>query len=676
MGDHVDPQLGNYRLLHLIGKGSFAHVYLGEHTHLHTQVAVKVLQFKLDENSTSDFLDKVSTIAHLVHPCILRVLDFGVQDTIPFLVMDYVPRGTLGQRFLRGKPLPPGPLAPYMKQAAAALQHGHDRNLLHRSVKPENMLLCPNDEILLADFGLTMITQNVVPRFPAETTENAAYMAPEQLQGRPCPASDQYALAVVAYEWLTGSRPFHGSLLEIARQQINRTAPVLRERVPHIPANIEAVVMKALNKDPQQRYPNVKDFSLALEDACLSSRQYAFSSSNPRNSQPPFPPTNASRPLSLNGLTPTNASRPLSLNGLPPTNASRPLSLNGLTPIRSSGVHAINDRPPLKTTPVNPSSMAGISLANKTSQHNNNNSAKTGKQKEKHVSVRQRPTSAAAPFTSRKRPLKLFSLIIISTVILIIFAKANGISMLANIWQSATNTSMQNSGQNKQLNPIPASTKMPTPVQEKNPYATNGTLVLNNPLTDSNGSWQQGTMIANGGTCALTNSTGYVVTAPIIDPGECIEQQHTYTNFTYEVTMKFAAIKQLYSGGGITFRSSSDDRQYYYFELFRNGLYTLQICNAGDCTRTLDGYKFNKPAIPAFDAGVGATNVLAVVANNNAFAIFVNRQLVVNVTDNTYTQGHIGVMATGGNDQGLRTTATSTPTTAIFSNVKVWTLNQ
>ena len=113
---------------------------------------------------------------------------------------------------------------------------------------------------------------------------------------------------------------------------------------------------------------------------------------------------------------------------------------------------------------------------------------------------------------------------------------------------------------------------MPTLVQEKNPYATNGTLVLNNPLTDGNGSWQQGTMIANGGTCALTNSTGYVVTAPIIDPGECIEQQHTYTNFTYEVTMKFAAIKQLYSGGGITFRSSSDDRQYYYFELFRNGL--------------------------------------------------------------------------------------------------------
>ena len=84
--------------------------------------------------------------------------------------------------------------------------------------------------------------------------------------------------------------------------------------------------MKALNKDPQQRYPNVKDFSLALEEACLSSRQYAFSSSNPRNSQSLFPPTNVSRPLSMNGLTPTNTSRPLSMNGLTPTNVSRPLS--------------------------------------------------------------------------------------------------------------------------------------------------------------------------------------------------------------------------------------------------------------------------------------------------------------------------------------------------------------
>jgi serine/threonine protein kinase len=711
MGDHVDQQLGNYQLQRLIGQGSVAHVYLGEHVHLHTQVAVKVLQLKLDENNAADFLDKASMIAHLVHPCILRLIDFGVQDTIPFLVMDYAPHGTLRQRFLRGKPLPRGPLATYIKQAAAALQHGHNHNLLHRAVKPENMLIGSNGEILLADIGQTTLIQHFGMYAATEMVGNAAYMAPEQLQGQTYPVSDQYALAVVAYEWLTGNCPFQGTSFEIASQQVNGSTPSLRERVPDIPIQIEKVIMKALNKDPRQRFPSVKDFSLALEEACLISHQHAFRPASKRLSRPLFPPVNASGPLLMSGsgqapigfsgnhpinsLSPSSPAGPNSMDGLSSMGSSSvrpqqsfaqnspagPRSMNGLSPMASSGVRPMDGLTPLETTPVNPHSMASISVADNIIQrYSSSTDTKTEQPKEQPNLVQPRPAAAKTPFTAHTKNLNTIRIIFISAIILIAFTGVYELFSLTNIGRPTTDAtstniaqSNQNSGQNQKSMQKPI-TKTPTPVQEKNPYATSGTLVLDNPLADGKGIWQKGAIIANGGTCAQTAGTGYVVTAPIIDPGECIEQQHTFTNFTYEVTMKFTAIRQRYSGGGITFRSSSDGSQYYYFELFQSGYYTLQVCNAGDCTKTLDGYKLNKPAITAFNAGLGATNVLAVVANNNAFAIFVNKQQVVNVTDNTYTQGHIGVMATGGNNQGLRTAPTSTPTTAVFSNAKVWTL--
>lgn len=216
MDDRIGTQLGNYRLLQLLGQGGFADVYLSEHIHLHTQAAIKVLQVRLIENNVQSFLNEARTIAHLVHPYIIRVLDFGVQDDIPFLVMDYAPKGTFRQRFLNGhgQRLPATPLFPYIKQTAAALQYAHDKKLVHRDVKPENMLLGPNDEVLLSDFGFALI-QSSTSRSSMETAGTAAYMAPEQLQGKPRPASDQYALGIIAYEWLTGSCPFRALFLKL-----------------------------------------------------------------------------------------------------------------------------------------------------------------------------------------------------------------------------------------------------------------------------------------------------------------------------------------------------------------------------------------------------------------------------------------------------------------------------
>src|ERR1051326_4723426 len=150
MVDRSGQQLGSYRVLRPAGRGGFAEVYLGEHIYLRTQVAIKVLQAKVaGEDDLESFLKEARTIAHLVHPYIIRVIDFGVTDDTPFLVMDYAPNGTLRQRHPKGTSVPFPLIMQYVKQIAAALQYAHNERLIHRDIKPENMLLAKNNDVLL-----------------------------------------------------------------------------------------------------------------------------------------------------------------------------------------------------------------------------------------------------------------------------------------------------------------------------------------------------------------------------------------------------------------------------------------------------------------------------------------------------------------------------------------------
>jgi serine/threonine protein kinase len=271
MVDYVE-QLGNYRLMCLLGQGGFADVYLGEHIYLNTQAAIKVLQMHLGQQELEDFLNEARTVARLVHPHIVRVLEFGVENNTPFLVMDYAPNGTLRQRHPRGTRPPFNTIVRYVKQVAAALQYAHDKKLIHRDVKPENMLLGANDDILLSDFGIALVAQTSRSLQPEvlEAAGTLAYMAPEQLQGKPRPASDQYSLGIIVYEWISGERPFHGTFTEVASQHMFIPPAPLHENVPAIPPAVEQVVMTALAKDPHQRFASMQLFADALEQACLS----------------------------------------------------------------------------------------------------------------------------------------------------------------------------------------------------------------------------------------------------------------------------------------------------------------------------------------------------------------------------------------------------------------------
>ena len=194
MADRVGQQFGNYRLIRMLGEGAFAEVYLGEHIYLGTQAAIKVLHNQLTSDDTEKFGAEARIIAHLIHPHIVRVLEFGVEGKTPFLVMDYAPNGSLRQRYPRGVTLPLGIIVPYVKQVADALQYAHNEKLIHRDVKPENMLLGRHGEVLLSDFGIALVAQSSRYQSTQDMAGTMAYMAPEQIQGKPRPASDQYSL--------------------------------------------------------------------------------------------------------------------------------------------------------------------------------------------------------------------------------------------------------------------------------------------------------------------------------------------------------------------------------------------------------------------------------------------------------------------------------------------------
>ena len=267
MTDRIGQQLGNYRLTQLLGRGGFAEVYLGYHLRLQRQAAIKVLHAYLSEQKTEMFQQEAQIIAALDHPNIVRILDFDVQNGIPFLVMDYLPHGTLRQLHPQGERVPLPTIVSHVKQVAGALQYAHDRRLIHRDVKPENMLIGQRNEVVLSDFGIAAIAHSTSSMTAQASVGTIYYMAPEQIQAQARAASDQYALGIVVYEWLSGKRPFHGSFMEIFAKHLMTPPPPLQEILPELSIEIEEVVLTALAKDPKQRFGSVQAFARALEQA-------------------------------------------------------------------------------------------------------------------------------------------------------------------------------------------------------------------------------------------------------------------------------------------------------------------------------------------------------------------------------------------------------------------------
>lgn len=265
---YLGQTFGNYSLIKLLGTGGFSEVYLGTHVHLETQAAVKILRTRLNEDELERFRQEAQTIIGLGHPHLVRILDFGIRDGIPFLVMNYAPNGSLRDLYPAGSRLPLYRVVDLVKQTASVLQYAHDHQIVHRDIKPDNLLLGENNEVLLSDFGIAVTAHNTYSMKTQEAIGTVAYMAPEQLRRKARPASDQYALGIIVYEWITGEPPFEGEPIQVALQHITDPPPPLHTKRADIAASVEDVVLKALAKDPQDRFPSVQALSDALEQAC------------------------------------------------------------------------------------------------------------------------------------------------------------------------------------------------------------------------------------------------------------------------------------------------------------------------------------------------------------------------------------------------------------------------
>jgi eukaryotic-like serine/threonine-protein kinase len=258
-------RLGNYWMIGFLGRGGFADVYLGEHISLRRLVAIKVLNDRPTREKLERFWTEASITVKLPHRHIVQVYDFDEESAPPFLVMQYARYGSLEARH-RGEKLTLDTIVSYVKQISEALDYTHRRGVIHCDVKPSNILLDTHDKVLLSDFGVAVSTRRyaAIPRIFGGT---ATYRAPEQYHGRLSPASDQYSLGIMVYEWLSGRPPFGGSSYEIAMRHEHNFPPPLWRTAPSTPHAVQSVVFRALEKDPNERFPSVGSFAQALEQA-------------------------------------------------------------------------------------------------------------------------------------------------------------------------------------------------------------------------------------------------------------------------------------------------------------------------------------------------------------------------------------------------------------------------
>ncbi|MHB8589040.1 MAG: serine/threonine-protein kinase [Candidatus Dormibacteraceae bacterium] len=263
-------KLGQYEVQDFIGQGAMGLVYRAYHVQLQRTGAVKVLQgIAPDPDTTARFRHEAQAIAQMRHPNIVNVYDFGEHEGVPYMIIEYVPGGSLANRLTHG-PLDTAAALKYLRGIAAGLDHAHGLGIVHRDVKPANVLLEKDDTPVLADFGLAKLLQgSSLKSMTGVTTGTPAYMAPEQVTGSKVgPAADRYALATIAYEMLTGVIPFDGEgLMELLYAHVHREPVPPSARNSSLGPRVDAVIMRGLAKDPNARWESCAAMIDALSAA-------------------------------------------------------------------------------------------------------------------------------------------------------------------------------------------------------------------------------------------------------------------------------------------------------------------------------------------------------------------------------------------------------------------------
>src|SRR5512137_266590 len=248
----IPEKIGIYQIKSELGRGGMATVYLAYDPRFEREVALKVLPREMlhDPQFRTRFEREAKTIALLEHPAIVPVYDFGEEDGQPYFVMRYMTGGSLADRIKKG-PIPLTEAARIFSKIAPALDEAHAKGIIHRDIKPGNILFDQYNEPYIADFGIAKLSESSVSVTGSAIIGTPAYMSPEQAQGEEIDGrSDIYGLGIILFEMLTGQQPYHGDTpMSVVVKQITDPVPHILDVRPDLPPDIEAIIGQAMAKD-------------------------------------------------------------------------------------------------------------------------------------------------------------------------------------------------------------------------------------------------------------------------------------------------------------------------------------------------------------------------------------------------------------------------------------------
>ncbi len=646
-------QLGRYRLLHLLGSGGMGEVYVGEDTHIRRQVAIKVIRAEAapyPNNETAKesarlFQREIRAIAMLDHPHILPLFDYGEENmkgtTLTYMVMPYRVEGSLStwlQQRGGSQLVSPLEVTHYIRQAAAALSYAHNHKIIHQDVKPSNFLVRNNEEdpnhpdLLLADFGIAKFT-SASASMSQTSRGTPTYMAPEQWSGQPVAASDQYALAITAYQLLTGSLPFQGRQEQVMYMHFHTEPKPPSTLNPHIPIDIDAVILRALEKKPKERFLSISAFSNAFQQAVpeLHSPSTKKAPQTSPSSDEDIRATLAiSRAESQTGTTRTlnlPRGRRISVpipSGIPDGQVIR---------FEGQGESSVSGQSGALILTITIAPLEETVLPSKSSEAED----KT------YRSASNKLPEAPSPL-SKSSIMQRFRRLILSrprVAVLIGLALLVVIASFSIFYFKYDNILKRNSLLN---------------AGTANPYPPNtGTLALNDSLSDNSNGYFWSENNDSTGRCEFSGGAYHDSVLPHVSSHNCFAVTTNFNNFAYEVQMTIIQG----DSGGIVFRANESQGSEYLFRIGIDGSYALEIYNNNAYIGTLT----SSPST-AINTGPNQSNLIAVVANGSNIDLYVNKQQIYFVIDSTYSQGEIGVAASSNGN----------PTEVVFTNAKVWTL--